>query len=234
MCVVSIAWNAHPRWKLIVAGNRDEFHARDAVPLAIWADAPSIIAGRDVLSQGIWLGVSSSGRFGVVTNIRNPEGPDPQKASRGALVTNWLARGDLPVTMDAFNPFNLLVGDQAGLHFLSNRPSDFRIPLGDGIHGLSNAIKGELWPRKERLNYALKSWLGGNADDPAKLFEPLADTHVAHDAEHPIFIQNPVYGTRCSTILAVDRDGRGQIIERRFSASGQRAGENAVAFDWSI
>lgn len=232
MCVVSVAWRAHPRWRLVVAGNRDEFHAREAAPLSQWGDDPAIIAGRDISSQGTWMGVSNTGRFGVVTNIRNPQGPDPQKASRGALVTNWLARGDLPKTMDVFNPFNLLIGDQEGLYFLSNRPSDSQNPLGEGIHGLSNAIQGERWPRTERLNLALKTWLGSEADNPATLFECLADSHVTLAAEHPIFIQNPIYGTRCSTILTVDDSGVGQIIERRFGPTGASTGESAVTFRW--
>lgn len=233
MCVVSLAWQSHPHWRLIVAGNRDEFHAREAMPLAPWSDIPSIIAGRDLSSQGTWMGVSRNGRFGVVTNIRNPEGPDSQKASRGALVTDWLATGDLPKTPGMFNPFNLLVGDRNGLHFLSNRPLDVRQPLGSGIHGLSNAIEGEQWPRKERLNHALGKWLENSADDPQMLFDCLADSHVAHVDEHPVFIRNPVYGTRCSTLLFVDCDGAGRIMERRFDATGNCTGESAFAFHWA-
>lgn len=229
MCVVSVAWNAHPHWRLVVAGNRDEHHARAAAPLAAWADAPAIIAGRDISSQGTWMGVSRNGRFGVVTNVRDPQGPDPRKASRGALVTGWLASGDVPETLAAFNPFNLLIGDQDGLQYLSNRPSDLRISLGEGIHGLSNAVKGECWPRKERLNHALQSWLTGAADDPATLFGHLAD---AQDNAHPVFIRNPVYGTRCSTILAVDHDGTGHVIERRFDSLGTCTGESDIDFRW--
>ena len=234
MCVVSVAWNAHPRWKLVVAGNRDEFHAREAAPLGQWADDASIIAGRDLSSQGTWMGVSRHGRFGVVTNIRDPQGADPQKASRGALVTDWLAKGQMPQTIDRFNPFNLLIGDQHGLYYLANRPADLRLSVGNGIHGLSNAIKGERWPRKERLNLAVACWLDGPADDPMMLFDCLADTQSDHVDAHPIFIRNPVYGTRCSTILAVERDGAGSIMERRFDREGACMGETSVTFHWSI
>ena len=233
MCVVSIAWHAHPRWQLIVAGNRDEFHAREAAPLGPWLDDPSIMAGRDILSQGTWMGVSHTGRFGVVTNIRTPDGPDPQKASRGALVTDWLARGEYPDKLDMFNPFSLLIGDQHSLQYLSNRPTDIRAPLNHGVHGLSNGMQDERWPRKEQLNHALQLWLGGTADDPMTLFGILADDHAAHIGGHPIFIRNQVYGTRCSTILAVGHDGAGQIIERRFDSAGSNMGESAEAFWWT-
>lgn len=46
MCVLAIAWRADPRWKLVVAANRDEFHDRPAEPLQRWSDG-AIIAGRD-------------------------------------------------------------------------------------------------------------------------------------------------------------------------------------------
>ena len=234
MCVVSVAWNAHPRWKLIVAGNRDEFHACEAAPLGPWADAPGIIAGRDLLSQGTWMGVSNLGRFGVVTNVRNPQGPDPDKASRGALVTNWLTMSHLPEALDAFNPFNLLLADQSAIHLLSNRPSDQRARLGDGIHGLSNAVSDSVWPRKDRLNDALKSWLSHSADEPTELFGPLSDCSVEGADGHPLFIRHPVYGTRCSTVLAVDKAGAGQIIERRFDKDGHCTGESAHDFRWPV
>jgi uncharacterized protein with NRDE domain len=233
MCVVSIAWHAHPRWQLIVAGNRDEFHARSAAPLGPWPDDPSIMAGRDILSQGTWMGVSNTGRFGVVTNIRTPDSTDPQKASRGALVTDWLARGAFPDNLDNFNPFSLMIGDQHGLQYLSNRPNEVRASLGHGVHGLSNAVQGERWPRKERLNRALISWLGGSAEDPMTLFGILGDAHATHLDAHPIFIRNAVYGTRCSTILAVGRDGVGRIMERRFDKAGNGLGESAEAFNWA-
>jgi len=233
MCVVSIAWHAHARWQLIVAGNRDEFHARSAAPLGPWADDPSIIAGRDNLSQGTWMGVSHTGRFGVVTNIRNPDGPDPQKASRGALVTDWITRGMFPDNLDKFNPFSLMIGDQHGLQYVSNRPQEVRASLTHGVHGLSNAVRDELWPRKERLNIALKGWLDGGAEDPKTLFGILGDAHVTDVDAHPIFIRNAVYGTRCSTILAVGRDGVGRIMERRFDSAGNSLGDSAEAFHWA-
>ncbi len=80
----------------MLVGNRDEYHARASAPLAAWEDVPHVIGGRDLVSGGGWLGVSEEGRFAVVTNIRSPEGPDPDKFSRGALVSDWLQAGVLP------------------------------------------------------------------------------------------------------------------------------------------
>lgn len=233
MCVVALAWSVHPKWRLVVAGNRDEYHARASAPLARWDDAPDICAGRDLVSGGTWMGVSGTGRFAVVTNIRNPEGPDPDKASRGALVTDWLAAGQLPGVVDMFNPFSLIVGDRQGCCYLANRPQDVRERLTPGIHGLSNAIANEHWPRKERLNGVLARWLNGTADQPAELLEALGDQNLPDHDNHPIFIDSPVYGTRCSTVIAIDKQGRGQIIERRFDANGVPAGEGRLDFNWN-
>lgn len=234
MCVVAIAWVAHPKWQLIVAGNRDEYHARASAPLVRWEDSPDIIAGRDLVSGGTWMGVSEAGRFAVVTNIRNPEGPDPAKVSRGALVSDWLAHGIVPDRLNSFNPFNLLIADTFNLEYLANRPADVRKTLSPGIHGLSNAIANEHWPRKERLNAMMADWLEGTAEQPEQLLVSLADESLPVRDAHPIFIRSPVYGTRCSTVIAVDNDGRGYIIERSFDTDGAVIGDSNLRFTWHI
>jgi uncharacterized protein with NRDE domain len=48
----------------------------------------------------------------------------------------------------------------------------------------------------------------------------------------PVFIENPVYGTRCSTVVTVDMAGDGRLIERRFDASGTCTGGSDIAFRW--
>ena len=50
--------------------------------------------------------------------------------------------------------------------------------------------------------------------------------------ETPVFIRDRVYGTRCSTVVAIDREGRGTIMERRFSATSEGTGETTLAFEW--
>ena len=67
MCLLVLAWKSHPRYRLILAGNRDEFQDRAAAPLNWWQDDPRILGGRDLKANGTWLGVARSGRFGIVT-----------------------------------------------------------------------------------------------------------------------------------------------------------------------
>lgn len=50
--------------------------------------------------------------------------------------------------------------------------------------------------------------------------------------QSPIFIRDPIYGTRCSSVVAIDRMGRGHFIERRFTASGEADGDTILTFSW--
>lgn len=232
MCVAAIAWAAHPRWRLVAIGNRDEFHARPAAPLARW-DAVPIVAGRDLQAGGTWLGVSE-GRFGLVTNLRVPGYPRPDLASRGALVTDWL-RGREPDAVETMNPFNLWLADRERLRFVSNHPAAEQVTLEPGIHGLSNGARGDRWFKTARLESALEDWLSSDFAVEslfAALADPTPQSPDPEDAFSSVFIRNPAYGTRCSTVVLVDAEGAGRIIERRFDPDGKAAGETELPFRW--
>lgn len=51
MCLILLAYDDHPRYKLIVAANRDEFYKRPTLSANFWPDYPSVLAGKD-LEQG--------------------------------------------------------------------------------------------------------------------------------------------------------------------------------------
>jgi uncharacterized protein with NRDE domain len=238
MCLVALALEAHERFPLVVAANRDEHHARATAALGWWEPAPGlgpVLGGRDLVAGGTWLGLTGAGRLALLTNIRAPHANDPAAPSRGRIVTDWLA-SDEPV--DAFwsriarqghNGFNLVVADlpAAGWFWASNagRPPQ---PIAAGLHAISNAALDTPWPKtvnlKARLADALRS-----ADSVAALaqalFAALADRSRAADAELPAtglpieaerglssaFVDLPErgYGTRCSTLLISERDARG-------------------------
>lgn len=251
MCVLAFAWQAHPRWSLIVAGNRDELHDRPTAPLARWKEADHLIAGRDLQSGGTWLGVSERGRFAVVTNLRGFGAPEPQRASRGALVTALL-EGEQPLDaidgagFGRFNPFNLIVVDREAAWFLSNGRGPVRSRLAPGIYGLSNGALDEPWPKTLRLKAALLDWIVKGAERPEVLLEALRDDTMPEAGvgpmtpsdvpeepmRSPIFIRNPVYGTRSSTVVAIDDRGSGTIVERRYHKAGAPNGQTSLAFSW--
>lgn len=253
MCVLALAWKAHPRWQLVMMGNRDELHERPAAPLARWAQPDYLIAGRDLLSGGTWAGVSEQGRFAVVTNLRGYGTPQPNRVSRGSLVTHLLAGEGRYADADAadlvdFNPFNLIVADRDRAWFLSNRPEPVRSSLAPGLYGLSNGALDEPWPKTLRVKEMLLDWIVAGATRPPALLDGLGEDRLPDaglapaspsDAPlepllSPVFIRQPVYGTRCSTVVAIDVEGRGEIIERRYSADGAVMGETGLDFGWPV
>jgi uncharacterized protein with NRDE domain len=103
------------------------------------------------------------------------------------------------------------------------------------VHGLSNGARGDRWFKTARLEDALAAWLEQD-QPPEYLFDALRDetpqSPDPEDAFSPVFIANPNYGTRCSTVILIDSAGRGRIIERRYDESAAIAGEVALDFAW--
>jgi uncharacterized protein with NRDE domain len=254
MCLIAFAWRSHPRWRLLLAGNRDEFHARPSAPLARWDDAP-ILGGRDLEAGGTWLGVSDTGCCCVVTNVRNPR--DPQRgSSRGLLAVDYLSgcadaathAEQLRLAAADYRPFNLLTFDTHSAFYLGNRPAPRVQRVIDGVHGLSNADFNTPWPMTRALMQGLQAWIDDGGDlDFTPLFEALADEQVAADAQLPdtgvglererwlssAFIRGQDYGTRASTVVAIGHDGAGVIVERSFGPAGKFSGEIALHFGGS-
>lgn len=249
MCLVAFAWNIHPRWRLVLAGNRDEFHARPTAPLAIWPDS-AILAGRDLKSGGTWVGLGPQGRVAVITNVRDGLAPAFAGPSRGALPVDFL-HSDAPALAHAralatvagdYAPFNLVLADAAGCAYVGNHPAGGAHAVAPGIHGLSNGAFDAPWPKTRRLREALQAWLAAGNDDPATLWQALADERTAPDVElpdtgvgldlerrlSPAFIRGRDYGTRASTLILVGHDGQSRIHERRFGSDGVFEGETVL------
>jgi uncharacterized protein with NRDE domain len=249
MCLALIAFAAHPRYRLIIAANRDEFHARPAAPAAWWAEG--FLAGRDLKAGGTWLGIDRRGRVALLTNVRDPSRHDPGAPSRGGFVPRILASDAAPseslpaLVHDAagYNGYNLIAGDGGGLMWGSNRAAA-PVGLDPGIYGVSNDLLDTPWPKVERTKTAFRRWCAAGADDLAPLFALLHDTERAPDAMLPAtgvtlerermlsspFIVSPDYGTRCSTVVTVRRDGAAHFIERSFDPEGSATGEIDVRF----
>jgi uncharacterized protein with NRDE domain len=209
MCLILVGWKTGKDNPLVVAANRDEFHARPAAPAAFWEDRPGILAGRDLEARGTWMGVSRNGKFAAVTNYRGAREARAAE-SRGALVTRFLENGHTPAqyiaevgeNANAYSGFNLLVSDANELWWISNRGGEPQ-RLEAGIYGLGNALLDapEVEPRKRRFADALQ---------PGPAVEPLFS--VLNEAR----IVDPAYGTRCSTVFFANR-----YAERSFSPDGE-------------
>jgi uncharacterized protein with NRDE domain len=252
MCLIVFAWHAHPDFPLILGANRDEFLDRPTRPAAFWAEQPDLLAGRDLRNGGTWLGITRAGRIAAVTNFRQGTAPRTDLRSRGLLTTEFLAGDRSPevhlaavaAERGAYDGFNLLAGDRQELRYLSNRGGDPR-PIARGVHGLSNALLDTPWPKVERAKSALALLLGRDRDAlvggvlallpdrmrPAD--HELPNTGVSLEWERclsPAFIASPDYGTRCSTVLLIDRDGKVTFCERNFDHAAGSTTDAAYDF----
>ena len=97
MCLVLLAVEKHPNYKLVIAANRDEYYDRSSSKAGFWKEAPEILAGRDLVGGGTWLGISKKGRIGLLTNYRDPQSRRQDAPSRGALVSGYLLGKQSPV-----------------------------------------------------------------------------------------------------------------------------------------
>lgn len=246
MCLVAIAWQAHPRYPLMVLGNRDEFHARPSAPADWWPDPPHIYGGRDLQAGGSWLGISRDGRVAVVTN--NPERPAGagHPESRGQLVSHWLSACASPAAYLAalaenehrYGGFALVVGTiGAGLEGLATPAGALgsRWSLPNGICVLSNSPREQPWPKVNWLEGTLGRYLQREDLGPDDLLALLGRRMAVAppDDESPRalarvtpFVSGADYGTRASTLILADRHGGVRVIERRFGPGGVPAGES--------
>ncbi|HXJ80823.1 MAG TPA: NRDE family protein [Candidatus Methylomirabilis sp.] len=260
MCLILFAYRVVPGVPLIVAANRDEYFARPAAPAAPWTDAPSVLAGRDLLGGGTWLGVSRAGRFAALTNFRNPATHRNDAPSRGALVRGFLTGAmsagsyvqDLVRDATPYNGFCLLVGDGEQLMYYSNR-AEAPLAVEPGIHGLSNHLLDTPWPKVVKGRAALE----GLTRSPFSIDDYLAmldDTVPADERDLPeagadiererrlssLRILSAEYGTRCSTVVRLTDAGTIDFAERTYGADGEVAGEVrwrsscGTALAWSI
>ena len=230
MCLILLGWRAHPDFPLVVAANRDEFHARATAPAGFWQDHPQVLSGRDLMAGGTWMGTTRDGRFAALTNYRDPAHMRPEAPSRGKLVSDFLLGQDSPENYlsqldngsQAYNGFNLLVGDPHSLVWYSNIDRQQRV-LSPGVYGLSNELLDTPWPKVQAAKSDLSRALNALPDDSA-LFRLLRDdktypddalprTGVSQELERMLsaaFIKSDMrqYGTRSSTVLIQSAQGR--------------------------
>ena len=251
MCLAVIAYQRSARWPLVIATNRDEFHSRQASPVARWTDHPTIIAGRDLTGGGTWMGVNTAGKIALLTNYREPGRNIPDAPSRGQLTEAFLLAEDsaqsyvrsLEDRMNHYNGFNLLIGDARELWYVSNRSTLSPQKLTPGVFGLSNAELQTPWPKLIKTRQAVAAHLESidvtDADpDPEILFKVMNDRQTPSDDELPCtgigierermlgspFITSSAYGTRCTTVAMFHTDGTMMLYERSFDPEGDATG----------
>ena len=249
MCLVALAIDQSRRFPLVVASNRDEYFKRPAARLEWWTPRPgdpAVLGGRDLESGGSWLGLTAQGRLALVTNVRGGLGVDASAPTRGRIVTEWLTTREdagsfwMRTALSGHNGFNLIAADfQRGECFWASNVAAHPRRLERGIYGLSNGTLDAPWPKVQTLKTRLHTAMhhAASVDElAAHLFAALADRSEAADAAlpqtgipiererqlSPAFIRIPDqgYGTRCSTLVITERDGRHpltHVFERTFN-----------------
>ena len=254
MCIAYLSLGSNPHWPVFIAANRDEFHDRPAMPAHPWPETPSMIAGRDLSAGGTWLGFNLDQRWALLTNFRDPGAQREGLESRGRLVCDFLqgqASAEeyikyIHTKAQDYNGFNLIVGQGAAAWYVGNHAASLGpVPLSPGRYALSNHALDTPWPKVERLRNRLDALMpetGALELDP--IYEILRDGVRAEDDTLPrtgipleterllssIFIVSPNYGTRCSTIIAVDEQGHGVFSETTYD----RSGRSQERHDWPL
>lgn len=236
MCLVTLAFQSHPKYPLIVVANRDECYERASVEADFWSDHPNLLAGRDLQAGGTWFGVNRAGRWAAVTNFRG--GASVADLSRGELPTDYL-RDNAPevgayfaevgAKADRYSGFNLLAGTVDELAYCNNL-NNSNLFLAPGVYTLSNDLLDTPWPKaelaRERLLRAIEDETLRSEDLVSVLASRqcfpdgrLPDTGVGLEMERtlsPPFIVSHTYGTRCTTVLLIDNEGEVEFAEQTF------------------
>lgn len=237
MCLILFALRQHEEFPLVVIANRDEYYARPTRAAHWWEDSDGIFAGRDLEAQGTWMGINRNGRFAAVTNVREPGMFAPARLSRGKLPREFLASDEAAETFiertrpeaDDYAGFNLLVGDSARLFFYSNRQAEV-IEIRTGVHGISNGLFDEAWPKLVSGKQALATVLASGSDNN-DLMRILTDNSIAEDEHLPNtgvsldvermlsgrFIRSADYGTRACSVIKFDSRNHISFVEQNYT-----------------
>lgn len=234
MCLIVLACNYHPDYKLILAANRDEFYDRPALPAHFWKEDP-ILAGKDLKEGGTWCGITKTGRIAAITNYRNLKAIKKNAVSRGKIVTDYLTGTSAPElyskgladSANQYNGYSLIFGSQSELFFFSNQNKKL-IKLESGIYGASNHLLDTPWFNVKRGKELLKNAVNKGDNIIDDLFTMLSDKTISPEDELPetglpkdvernissIFVETPDYGTRSSIVVLIDKNDKVTFIEK--------------------
>ncbi len=255
MCIAYLSLGVNPDWPVFIAANRDEFHQRPALPARPWPEAPHVIAGSDLTGGGTWLGLNGGRRWALLTNFRAPGAHRDEATSRGELVSDFLLNGMsaeeytkyIHFKAGQYNGFNLIVGEGPHAWYVGNHAAcTGPVALEPGRYALSNDALDTPWPKVERLRTRLDQLIPERGEELLlePVYETLRDGVQPDDNNLPqtglpldkerllssIFIVSPDYGTRCSTIIALNPQGEGVFSETTYDTEGSPTERH----DWPV
>jgi len=224
---------------LILAANRDEYYERPTKNMHWW-ESEAILAGKDLQAGGTWLAVSNDGRFAVLTNFKELANGEESLKSRGELISNYITSKGVSskeylenIKERNYAGFNLLLGDKEGIHYISNRSEGIE-KLESGIHALGNLLLNTQTKKSIKIKNQFKELLQTNPNEDVLLEFMRGDSgdlsnldmagfkETEHEEIPYRFIKSNVYGTRCTTLLTIDPNGKYKITEQNYSKKGNK------------
>ncbi len=245
MCLVAVAVHQHAEFPLIVAGNRDEFHARPSAAAHWWENKP-VLGGRDEQAGGSWLAVDQTGRWAVITNRPEKAAPTGSAPSRGGLVLDFLLSTQSPAQFASdlnsrqanYAGFALAFGDPGTCCLVAEPESgETGADRNSGVLIVTNAPAGARWPKADFLARETRRLLLSPSMDPHDLLDllarraPVGDEHAGLSTlARSLFVDQGEYGTRASTLFTIDQHGEATFTERRYARGGRPDGESRFRF----
>jgi uncharacterized protein with NRDE domain len=199
-----------------------------------------VLAGKDLIAGGTWLGLNKQGRFSALTNFRQPHLIDKNKQSRGDLVLQALAQQDDEITKRLtksstnYNGFNLVFGQLDNLVCFDNVSQKQQV-LASGFHSLCNGALDDIWPKMALGQTKLANAIKDHSLDIEELFTLMKSDQQAQTEHLPktgvplsweqllssIFIISPEYGTRTTNIITLDDEGKVAIYDQSYNEQGE-------------
>jgi len=226
MCTLVVLRRPSHSWPLILAGNRDEMKNRPwSPPGRHWPDRPEVLAGRDDLAGGSWMGINDHGVVAVILNRQGTLGPAQGKRSRGELVLLALDEADAAgaalvlseLRPDSYRSFNLVVADNRDAFFVAHRAEDQPVSVGrlrDGLTMLTSREPDD--PSSPRIAFHRQRFLAATPPDPESGDWAQWEALLASDQRAPgvgpegamAFELPSGFGTVSSALVALPAIGR--------------------------
>ena len=247
MCLITFAYRVNDKYPLVLSANRDEFFSRKSREAQFWKDevgCSNLLAGKDLEAGGTWIGVTKSGKFAAITNLRSNSEDDQASLSRGALTLEYLIGKESPLNfartivgnLSSYRGFNLLLGDKQEIVFMNSKEKSI-LPLEPGVYAFSNNTLNSNYPKVVKGKDKLAKLVDTETElNPDLLIDMMRDRTTAADNSLPstilskalekklsaIFVSDTDrnYGTLCTTAFVTNSSGKTQFIEQNYDELG--------------
>lgn len=223
MCSIVLLIRPGHDWPLLAAANRDEMESRPWDPPGRhWPDRPEVLAGRDRLAEGSWLGINDHGVMAAILNRPGTLGPAAGKRSRGELVLEALDHADAveaaqalaELSPDAYRAFNLVIADNRDAYWLKNDERALSlVELPPGFSMITAHDRND--PDSPRIRRYLPRFEAAAIPDPAAgdwrgWTDLLAERQPGQPREGMSVVTDTGYGTVSSALVALPALGSDQ------------------------